>query len=148
MATRAIGQALLAREAIGVDGLADDDDLEAVAEWAGARVRGHPAIRDLPGHQIGFSVWLSDGLERGHRRFVLAHELGHVRLGHSASLWTSPSSPSTAREEREADAFALVLLIGYPDAGFDERLREAAEAGVPENCLLRGMDALRRVGLR
>jgi Zn-dependent peptidase ImmA (M78 family) len=53
--------------------------------------------------------------------FTLAHEIGHIMLGHLAD---SPAlvdleDPSTARDgdeqEREADRFALTLLTGSPD---------------------------------
>lgn len=52
--------------------------------------------------------------------FTLAHEMGHVALGHvrSGELLVDAEAPGASgddEEEREADRFALELLMGDPD---------------------------------
>jgi Zn-dependent peptidase ImmA (M78 family) len=62
--------------------------------------------------------------------FTLAHEIGHLMLGHLA---TAPAlvdleDPATARDsdeqEREADEFALSVLTGSPDPDIKTNLTE------------------------
>lgn len=60
--------------------------------------------------------------------FHLAHEIGHIALGHvpngSALVdMTDQSEPAGARdqEESEADQYALELLTGYPDPSIEVR---------------------------
>lgn len=62
-------------------------------EWMIALNRNHPASR---------------------RRFTLAHELGHIVLGHDAAM--ASDDDSAAQMEREADAFAGALLMPPTDA--------------------------------
>lgn len=54
--------------------------------------------------------------------FVIAHELGHIALGHlskgEVSIDSAVELDSTQREEAEANAFAVELLSGHPDLSF------------------------------
>jgi hypothetical protein len=140
----AVSAGIVVREAVGVDGLASESDIERAADWAGARIRYYPGVPDLPAVQARRSIWLSDDLG-ARRRFVVAHELGHVRLGHGLNLYTSSLGIYGTREEHQADAFACALLLGAPcGPRFDEALMEAQESGVPGECLLRFLDAVGR----
>ena len=59
--------------------------------------------------------------------FVIAHELGHIALGHlsqgEVSIDSAVDLESTGREEAEANAFALELLSGHPDLSFSPPAR-------------------------
>lgn len=139
----AIGVAAMTRGAVGVRGLACERDVLAAVEYAGATVRYFRGVRDLPGLQIGRSIWLSDDLEPGLRRYVLAHELGHVEMRHGLSLYTAPLSLYGTRAETEADAYAGTLLLGVPAGpGFDEALIDAQSEGIPDDCLVRYLNAV------
>jgi hypothetical protein len=144
LARSAVAVALGVRNALGVEGLAGEDDLAAAVEMAGARVRFYPGIRDLPGFQVARSIWLSDDLDDGMRRYVTAHELGHIRLAHGLSLYTSPLSLYQTREEADADAFAGAFFLGYPGGPkFDDAVEEWKDAGMPDSCFLRFLNAAR-----
>jgi hypothetical protein len=69
-----------------------------------------------------FAILLGhDARFRAQLAFTLAHELGHVMLGHldGAPALVDLEDPATAAErdeqETEADAFALTVLTGQPD---------------------------------
>lgn len=56
-----------------------------------------------------FALLYNDNLHPDMARFTVAHELGHILLEHLA-----PYSKSNRRIEREANVFALLLLLmGY-----------------------------------
>jgi Zn-dependent peptidase ImmA (M78 family) len=64
----------------------------------------------------GNSLLFVNGRDASTRqRFTLAHELGHVRIGHDAALpvesWETLSGGTTNRYEAEANAFAGQLLV-------------------------------------
>jgi hypothetical protein len=143
-----MSEALIARTAVGIEGLATYQDLLEAAAYSRVRVRTFPGIRDLPG-VCRRSIWLSDDLSPGRRRYVLAHELGHYRLLHhtGVSLYTSPLTGNpfrTKREESEADLFAGVLLFGFPGPQLEDRIAEARDcAYIPDDCFLRFVEAVR-----
>lgn len=73
--------------------------------------------------------------------FLLAHELGHVVLGHvrdsgTALVDSEMAEPTSVAEEKLSDRFALELLTGNPDARYEpagrwltaEALAKAAQA--------------------
>ncbi len=43
--------------------------------------------------------------------YTIAHEIGHIILGHRNAILSSQSKSETARQEREAHAFALRYLL-------------------------------------
>ena len=59
--------------------------------------------------------------------FVIAHELGHIVLGHlskgEVSMDPKVELDSTERHEAEANTFAVELLSGHPDLSFSPRTR-------------------------
>lgn len=102
-------------------------------------IRGALVAETLHGHVVVANESLAD-LTEGQRRFILAHEMGHVVLGHWAQMvalyerWIpgevtkSETDPVAARlgreasalahrQEFEADAFGVKLLL---DMGFAE----------------------------
>lgn len=86
------------------------------------------------------------------QRIVLAHELGHAALRHRGT-----DDPGlTARQEREADRFAAMLLVGPEEHRRAEEMygphpgAVAAELGVPARFVERLREAVerrRRAGL-
>ena len=95
-------------------------------------IRGPVVAETLHGHVVVVNESLGD-LTEGQRRFILAHEMGHVMLGHWAQMvalyehWipgdvTKPETDAVAnrlgrdasalahRQEFEADAFGAKLL--------------------------------------
>ncbi len=96
-----------------------------------ANVQGRPVI--ILCRREHYSAWLL---------FILAHELGHIALGHvsenSTLLDEHLEESSQDSEEREADRFAMELLTGHPGRGFvadgrwpnaDELARQAERIG-------------------
>jgi hypothetical protein len=76
-----------------------------------ARVKGRPVIVLCKNDK--FSAWLL---------FILAHELGHIALGHVAEdgllLDESMTNNVVDKEENEANAFAIELLSGNSETRF------------------------------
>lgn len=56
-------------------------------------------------------IFIDDSLPKLKQLFALAHEIGHINLGHS------PGSPKKRRQEREANLFAHYLI----DLEFDNK---------------------------
>lgn len=102
--------------------------LNTICKHVGVRVisyvRGRSLIRELGKTQEakrsdGFIVRLDDGpaiifynsrCSIGRQRFTIAHELGHLLLGHQGDLLNREPSPMDNPIEREANAFAARLL--------------------------------------
>lgn len=57
-----------------------------------------------------YIIYQNDTLSTADKRFLLAHELGHILLGHVSILGHPVRSNIKIREEKEADMFALRLL--------------------------------------
>lgn len=88
--------------------------------------------------------------------FVLAHELGHILLGHCGDNGISmdknfswDADDDDAECERRADEFAVELLTGEPDTVYvsdlwltSEQLADAARAMSLQNCVDPGVVAL------
>ncbi len=76
-----------------------------------ARVQGHPVI--IVSKNSHSPAWLL---------FIVAHELGHIALGHVEDegilIDDRVEQQGADEEERAADAFALELLTGRPDCKF------------------------------
>jgi hypothetical protein len=89
--------------------------------------------------------------EARHPRFTLAHEIGHLMLGNGAALSLAYQSHRMLLPEREASAFATMLLI--PDqemramfaAGGNVR-QIAGAYGVPETAVLARISLARMLG--
>lgn len=113
-------------------------------EWSSIeRLTG--AVVDRPG--IGVEIWIDRSLSPIHRCHVIAHELGHVLLGHTAESGagrhlcgignTAPRSDIAALvmpvdsqrsrlREEEAELFALLLLgLREPEVPITPRPRRA-----------------------
>lgn len=62
-------------------------------------------------------IFYSDALAFSDRNIVIAHEIGHIVLGHTTKnsiLGSHNHSNSANRQEQEADVFALALLAPVP----------------------------------
>ena len=70
-----------------------------------------------------YYIFLSDDLNAEQERFAIAHELGHIAMGH-----LEPDAEELSKEESEnqADLFALLLLAPPP-------VLEAYDIDTPEN---------------
>lgn len=58
-------------------------------------------------------IFLSDELfeqEKAQQRYTIAHEIGHVLLGHRNAILEEQTIAETKRQEREADEFAKFWL--------------------------------------
>lgn len=76
----------------------------------------HPK-QSATSHQGRWCDWvitLNETHPASRRRFTLAHELGHIVLGHESSI--AAEDDERERLEREADAFASELLMPQADA--------------------------------
>ena len=77
----------------------------------------------LEGVQRNHIIYLDERLTEAEQRFVLAHELGHLFLHKKANaiFMDSKTQFNTDKYEREADTFAMELLVpdsvifGHPD---------------------------------
>lgn len=104
-------------------------------------------------------ILLAKGLERGRRRFSIAHELGHFHIPSHSRFSRRPcddgamragANKSASEVEVEANQFATELLMPYrqfgKDAhGLDLSLRAAAQLASPEMYDVSVMAAARRM---
>jgi hypothetical protein len=108
-------------------------DVERLVADAGLAVRPWPFAPPVLGVLWGRTVGVRSDLVGGALAATLAHELGHWRLGHAGGRlhapWVRPDLEEA--DERDAQAFAGALLLGLPDARFDERCADAVADGVP-----------------
>lgn len=105
--------------------IAAAQDIQIINAMLGQKVRGfcHYCLRR-------YIIYLNSDLSDHERRFVCAHELGHIFLHknlNSAFLNTYTLS-CTSKYENEAHLFALELLYGYMDPEeFDGWSQEAIQ---------------------
>lgn len=89
-------------------------------------------------------IWLNASQAKVRRRFTLFHELGHLLLHPSWALCYQASSRQKALTEREADDFAVEMLM--PKAWV---LRDMATIGVDRDRLARRYEVSRTaMGIR
>jgi len=100
-----------------------------------ARVHGRPVI--VLCRHAKYSAWLL---------FILAHELGHLALGHVPDEGTlidqGLDENSTDLEEQQANAFALELLTGRSERRFIAADRWPNAAGLAKSALEIGRKAM------
>ncbi|MDX6438991.1 MAG: hypothetical protein QOF45_1574 [Gaiellaceae bacterium] len=114
-----------AQEVLSALGMTEPEvDIDKAALLLGARVIPHRYSTDA---LSGFLLYLSDGpvistnsgQSRGRQRFTLAHELGHLILGHHADYHLDLTSSVSAgdppgydwKHERAANTFAANVLM-------------------------------------
>lgn len=95
-------------------------DLLQIANMANINVLKNSRVRELSGNESGVAIldgnkWYliyDDASTIGRRRFTIAHELGHIFLGHEMVNGYHGRSIATDKpqNEREADMFAARLL--------------------------------------
>ena len=76
-------------------------------------------------------IYLDERLSEHDRKFVLAHEMGHMLLHKksNAIFMDTRTQFNTSRYEKEADLFAMCLLLPddilmeYPECGVDQMAR-------------------------
>ena len=88
---------------------------------------------------MGRYIGVARRLDPRWRRWVIAHAIGHRLLHPGNHLWIRDHTSLVGRYEREAEDFALALLVDQKEAG-EERLRELWEVaehfGVPERMVV------------
>ncbi len=95
--------------------------LKAAARIAGIRILRNSDVKELRGNEVGASIFLpskewvivyDDALKANEARMVIAHELGHILLGHEYkySEQRFAYDGKKLKSEREADMFALRIL--------------------------------------
>lgn len=95
-------------------------NVKAITKSAGIRVLKNSKVGELIGDESGVcifdaeqDVWniiYDDECTIGRRRFIIAHELGHIFLGHEILDRSSGQSVRRPKSETEADMFASRLL--------------------------------------
>lgn len=134
------------RERYGIDGVAAEPEVDCALAGQGMRTWITPKLpASIKGvHFEGVAI-VRFGLTTGERCVVKLHELGHYLLHDANGLYLAQSDRAMLadRREREAQVFAGGVLIGSPRRrGFDERLQEAHEEGVPVDFLFSYCNAL------
>ncbi len=94
--------------------------LKDAANFAGIRIVRNSKIGELRGNESGAGIFCQgkwhiiydDSLSTAHSRFVIAHELGHIFLGHEYKYASRrfDADRGKLKCEREADMFAVRLL--------------------------------------
>jgi Zn-dependent peptidase ImmA (M78 family) len=88
---------------------------------------------------LGRYIGVAQRLDPRWRRWVIAHAIGHRLLHPGNHLWIRDHTNLVSRYEREAEDFALALLVDQNEAG-EEGLRELWEVaehfGVPEQMVV------------
>ena len=141
----AIRLAEVIRREYGIRGLATQDEVDRIAHEQGFNV-WHEA--GLTGPVKGFRLFeliaTAKGLANGGRLAVTCHELGHALLHTSNAMYVEQTSRRMLadKQEQEAQVFAMVLLLGPLDEGFDGRMHDAYDNGVPMEFLCSGINAL------
>lgn len=95
--------------------------LKNAAKMAGIRIVRNSDVNELRGNEVGASIFLpnkewvivyDDALKANEARMVIAHELGHILLGHEYkySEQRFACDGRKLKSEREADMFAMRIL--------------------------------------
>jgi Zn-dependent peptidase ImmA (M78 family) len=114
------------REALGLGSREPVPDLLEEVESAGTPVAVLPLADGVAGAWMAGSIFVNGSQHVVRQRFTLAHELGHVRMGHApvvdhpAAL--SGSGAGAVPEEVQANAFAAEFLI--PEAAVEARVTQ------------------------
>lgn len=148
MPTGPIRAAMVARAGAHIEGVATMGEVADAVQAAGLVVREYPFRSELTALILGRHVYVRDDLDPESRKLALAHELGHFVLGHGNMLLSSPLTRAQLsvygnRDERDAQIFGGVFVLGYPFSGnLDDRLREAVDDGMPVSRLFAFFNAL------
>ncbi|NPV54673.1 MAG: ImmA/IrrE family metallo-endopeptidase [Firmicutes bacterium] len=108
----------------------------------------HILVDEVPFHDIGgltmelagqSTIMINSNFPDWHKRFILAHELGHRKLSPRGAgyFFVSEHTLMGSKVEYEANRFAVELLTGQePEAG--ETLEQfAVRVGVPVEMMMR-----------
>lgn len=146
MPTGPIRAAMVARAGANIEGVATMTAVADAVQAAGLEIREYPFRSELTALILGRNVYVRDDLDPESRKLALAHELGHFVLGHGNMLLASPMTQLGvygSRDERDAQIFGGVFVLGYPFSGnLDDRLREAVDDGMPVSRLFAFFNAL------
>lgn len=117
--------------------------LVSIAKQANVRIVRNSAVHELRRGESGAGIYCAgrwvivydDTLPVGDARMVIAHELGHILLGHEYkySEMRFAASGKKLKSEREADMFALRLLA--PACVLHE-LNCVSPSGIEDMCLI------------
>ena len=119
-------------------GLRGRVDVEEVANLLGLEVVPW-SMRVQEEMLLGRYIGVAQRLDPRWRRWVIAHAIGHKLLHPGNHLWIRDHTSLVGRYEREAEDFALAMLVDQKEAG-EERLRELWEVaehfGVPQELVV------------
>lgn len=119
-------------------GLRGRVDAEEVANLLGLAVVPWPLAVQEEMQMDGY-IGVAQRLDPGWRRWVIAHAIGHKLLHPGNHLWTRAHTDLGGPYEREAEGFALALLVDTREAR-EEGLRELWEVaehfGVPQELVV------------
>lgn len=119
-------------------GLSGRVDAEEVANMLGMVVVSWP-LKVQEEMQMGNVIGVAERLDSRWRRWVIAHAIGHKLLHPGNHLWIRDHTSLGGRYEREAEDFALALLVDARET-VEEGLREVWEVaehfGVPEELVV------------
>ncbi len=109
-----------------------------IADFLDIEVDEYPFRRKIKGMVVeasdGVCIAINSMLSSPWKRFVLAHELGHVRLSSNGTgyFFLSEHTLMLPLVEREANLFAIALLVGNEQPCWGETIEQfAARVGVP-----------------
>lgn len=85
--------------------LCDRLDIQ-IRRWEGRDMDG--MALNVAGHRI---IYLNTSVCRVRQRFTVAHELGHLLLGHAPLSFASNMESKMTRQERDANLFAGETLV-------------------------------------
>ena len=119
-------------------GLSGRVDAEEVANLLGMVVVSWP-LKVQEEMQMGHVIGVAERLDSRWRRWVIAHAIGHKLLHPGNHLWIRDHTSLGGRYEREAEDFALALLVDAREAveeGLGEVWEVAEHFGVPEELVV------------
>ncbi len=113
-------------------------DPYCIARYLGTDVHEYPFRGAIKGMVIGIAgrvcIAINSALPMSWKRFVLAHEIGHLQLSVKGAgyFFLSEHTLMLPLIEREANLFAVELLVGDEEPYRGETVKQfAARVGVP-----------------
>lgn len=119
-------------------GLRGRVEAEEVASILGLEVQPWP-LEVQEEMLLGRYIGVAERLDHRRRRWVIAHAIGHSLLHPGNHLWIRDHTSMGGRYEREAEDFALALLVDEREAremGLRELWEVAEHFGVPQELVV------------